>query len=75
MQGRAERRLTALAAPLQPERPPYYVRLPPPGLRATFPAPGWYWCPHGHPIAVYLGCSFDRAAFVLYQLLEDQEAA
>jgi hypothetical protein len=73
-QGRAARRLETLAAPLAPERPPYYVRLPVnPGLEASFPAAGWYWVPAGHQFAVYLAASFETAAVQLHQL--NQEAA
>lgn len=75
-QGRAARRLAALAAPLAPERPPYYVRLPvPPGLTDAFPAAGWYWVPAGHHVAVFLAASWDSAAITLHQLARDQERA
>lgn len=73
-QGRAARRLAALAAPLEPERPPYYVRLPvPPSLSDAFPAAGWYWVPHGHHVAVFLAASWDTAAVILHQLACEQE--
>lgn len=73
--GRAARRLSALAEALQPERSPYYVRLPvSPGLEHTFPAAGWYWVPNGHPVAVYLGASFELAAVELHSL-HHQDAA
>lgn len=68
-QGRAARRLAALAGPLKPERPPYYVRLPvPPGLEKAFPAAGWYWVPNGHHTAVFLGASFEAAVVELHGL-------
>jgi hypothetical protein len=72
----AARRLAALAAPLKPEQAPFYMRPPvPPGLETTYPAPGWYWRPHGHPVAVYLGYSFELAAHTLRRLIEEEEAA
>jgi hypothetical protein len=68
MQGRAARRLAQLAASLEPERAPYYVRRPvPPGLERTFPAEGWYWVPHGHNVAVYLGASYELAYLALHE--------
>lgn len=70
-QGRAARRLQALAAPLKPARDPYYVRLPvAPGLESAFPAAGWYWVPAGHQFAVYLAASFETAAVQLHQDLD-----
>lgn len=75
--GRSARRLAELAAPLEPRRAPFYVRPPvPAALADTFPAPGWYWVPAGHPFAVYLAYSFAGAAVRLHQLareLDDQE--
>jgi hypothetical protein len=69
MPGRAARRLASLAAPLGPERTPYYVQLPvTPGLEQHFPASGWYWVPHGHQTAAFLGASFDIAAVQLHHL-------
>ena len=69
-QGRAARRLAELAAPLRPERAPYYVRLPvPPGLEQSFPAAGWYWVPAGHHFAVFLAASFEGAAVILHNLI------
>jgi hypothetical protein len=74
-QGRAARRLTDLAAPLVPERGPFYVRLPvSPGLEATYQAPGWYWVPPQHHVAVYLGASFETAAVHLYRLNATHES-
>ncbi len=71
MPGKASKRLETLAAPLKPERAPWYVRRPvSPGLERSFPADGWYWIPAGHPVAVFLGGSFEIAAHELYQLLE-----
>lgn len=73
-QGRAARRLAGLAAPLHPERAPYYVRTPvPPGLEDAFPAPGWYWVPRHHHVAVYLAASFDGAAVQLHKLATQQQ--
>ncbi len=71
------RRLATLAAPLRPERAPWYVRLPvSPGLEETFPAPGWYWIPHDHPVAVYLGATFELAAVSLHrQIAAEQDRA
>lgn len=67
--GRAARRLELLAQPLKPTRPPFYVRLPVgPGLEKTYPAPGWYWVPTGHPFAVFLGASEVSAAIALNEL-------
>lgn len=75
-QGRAARRLGALAAPLSPARAPYYVRLPvSPGLESTFPAPGWYWVPEGHTNAVFLAADAVTAAVQLHHLNINQEAA
>lgn len=72
----AARRLAELAAPLRPERAPWYVRLPiPPGLEETFPAPGWYWVPPGHPVAVYLGASFELAAVQLHKMIAAEQTA
>jgi len=69
--GRASRRLAALARPLRPEKDPWYVRRPvEPGLERSFPADGWYWIPEGHPVAVFLGASFELAAHELHSLLE-----
>lgn len=74
--GRAARRLEALAAPLAPERLPYYVRLPVnPGLEETFPAAGWYWIPNGHHTAVYLAASSYTAAVILHHELTREAAA
>jgi hypothetical protein len=70
-QGRATRKLAELSAPLRPERSPYYVRLPlAPGLESSFPAPGWYWVPNGHHVAVYLAYSFAAAAVQLERLID-----
>lgn len=71
--GRASNRLSTLARPLKPERPPWYVRRPvPPGLERSFPAEGWYWIPAGLPAAVFLGASFEIAAHELRTQI-DQE--
>lgn len=71
--GRAARRLAELAAPLKPGRAPFYVRPPvPPGLELAFPAPGWYWVPPGHAVAVYLAYSYAGAVVRLHQLTEAQ---
>jgi hypothetical protein len=73
-QGRASRRLAVLAAPLAPEREPFYVRLPvAPGLETTYQAAGWYWVPRQHHTAVYLGGGFETAALALYRLNAEQE--
>lgn len=70
----AARRLAELAAPLSPVRVPFYVRPPVgPGLEDTFPAPGWYWVPRGHPVAVYLAYSVERAAIELHKLAEAEQ--
>jgi hypothetical protein len=70
-EGKRTRRLAALAAPLGPEKPPYYVRRPvPPGLERSFPADGWYWVPKGHQVAVFLAASFELAAHELHTMLE-----
>lgn len=72
----AERRLGELAARLKPDQAPFYIRPPvAPGLEGTYPAPGWYWRPHGHPVAVYLGYNFEIAAVTLHRLLQEQEEA
>jgi hypothetical protein len=69
------RRLARLAAPLKPEKSPYYVRLPvAPGLQDAFPATGWYWIPHGHDRVVFLGASEIDAARVLDRLIERELA-
>jgi hypothetical protein len=73
MRGRAARRLEQVARPLEPDRPPYYVRLPvPPGLERTFPAEGWYWRPAGHPVAVFLGANELTAAIALHGMIQEQ---
>lgn len=75
-QATAARRLAALARPLKPEAPPFYMRPPvPPGQENAFPAPGWYWRPQGHPVAVYLGYSYELAAHTLRRLIEQEETA
>lgn len=67
--GRATRRLETFAAPLRPERAPFYVRLPvPPGLERTYPAEGWYWVPAQHTFAVFLGASEITAALALHRI-------
>lgn len=72
--GRAERRLAELAQPLEPERPPYYVRRPiPPALERAFPAEGWYWVPAEHHVAVFLAASFEAAAATLRETLRELE--
>jgi hypothetical protein len=74
MRGRASHRLEQLAAALEPERGPYYVRRPiSPALEHTFPADGWYWVPRAHRVAVYLGASFEAAAVELRRQLTEQE--
>ena len=72
-EGRAARRLALAAQALEPVKPPYYVRLPVlPGLERAFPAAGWYWVPHDHPVAVYLGASFEVAYAELRDLVREQ---
>lgn len=71
--GKASRRLAALAAPLKPEKPPWYVRRPvSPGLERSFPADGWYWIPPHGRVAVFLAASFELAAHELHTMLEQQ---
>lgn len=73
MQGTATRRLKRLAALLEPQVAPYYVRRPlPPGLRRSFPAEGWYWVPQGHHVAVFLGASEIDAAVTLHELIDQR---
>jgi hypothetical protein len=75
VKGRAARRLSQLAQPLDPQREPYYVRRPvPPGLERTFPAEGWYWIPSGHNYAVFLGASEVTAALELHRLIATELA-
>jgi hypothetical protein len=72
--GRGSQRLARLAAPLRPEREPYYVRHPvPPGLERQFPADGWYWVPKGHVVAVYLAQSEHLAYHELLTLIKRAE--
>lgn len=72
----ARDRLRRLAAPLHPEREPYYLRVRdrPPTLRKTFPATGWYWRPADHPVAVFLGSNEFEARDELLELLRRAEA-
>jgi hypothetical protein len=67
--GRATHKLARLAAPLRPERAPYFVRLPaPPGLEGTFPAQGWYWVPTGRQVVTFLAPNFELAVVCLHEL-------
>ncbi|MFL5910777.1 MAG: hypothetical protein ACJ768_09455 [Gaiellaceae bacterium] len=72
----AKQRLTALARQLRPEQPPFFERaeLRPITLRRVYPATGWYWRPHGHPVAVFLGRNYDEARDELVELLRRDEA-
>jgi hypothetical protein len=65
----AESKLGQLASELGAERAPYYMRDRPRALTRTFPAPGWYWVPSGHQIAVYLGWNYDESRDVLVTLI------
>lgn len=67
-------KLIALARALEPERAPYYLAAEsrPVTLRRELPATGWYWVPHGHPVAVFLGRNYDEARDELVDQLRRQ---
>jgi hypothetical protein len=69
-----ETKLRDLAAPLRPERLPYFQRADrrPVTLRRELPATGWYWRPAGHPVSVFLGRNYDEALLELVDQLQRQ---
>lgn len=69
-------RLAVLAAPLKPDRAPWYVwrNDVAPTLRRHFPADGWYWVPQGHGIAIYLAATYEDAVYELRTILEREAA-
>jgi hypothetical protein len=64
------KRLGRVAAPLEPEQPPYHVD----HVDRRHRAPGWYWRPPGVEHAVYLGYNHVLAEIALIEVLDRQEA-
>jgi hypothetical protein len=65
------RRLGRVAAPLEPDRSPYYVDRVDRGHRA----PGWYWQPAGAERPKYLGYNHILAEITLLEALDRKAAA
>lgn len=61
--------LAKLAAPLEPDEPPYWVNR----VRLRHRAPGWYWRPADVNHPVYLGYNHIMAGAALLQHLDRQE--
>jgi hypothetical protein len=65
------RRLAKVAAPLEPVRPPWFVRQP--AFRSRTPSMGWWWIPAGHEHPVFLGHNHIIAEVQLLGLIESLE--
>jgi hypothetical protein len=64
-------RLTRVAEPLAPERPPFHIQ----AADRSHRAPGWYYRPSGVAHDVYLGYNHIVAEIALLEALDRQETA